>query len=395
MIEPVAVVICGYVRTPFGRFNGALRGKSGPQLGALVIDATLSKSGVSENEVDATYLGVGMIGSAVLTPARQAVLASRLPETTPSFAVDRACCSGMTAISLGFKDILARQAETIIAGGFESLSSTPLLMPRSREKMLGAVTLDDPLLLRAPMLDSSISVYTSEEALKHGVDREAQDEWAVQSHERYFAAEKQHYFDDERIPVSDGESVLLASDESPRADTSLEKLKQLRVVGGSKTITAGNAPGLNDGAAALLMTSESKAKQLGLEILAYIKGYAQVSGAPTSGSYTPAIAISKLLKRSAISPAGLDLLEINEAFAATVLVSTLHLGGGESGAKSLRAKTNRHGGAVAIGHPLGASGARIVMTLINGLRRRGGGVGVAAVCGGFGQGDSVLIEVRG
>jgi acetyl-CoA C-acetyltransferase len=335
-----------------------------------------------------------MIGSAVLTPARQAVLASRLPDTTPSFAVDRACCSGMTAIGLGFKDILAGQAETILAGGFESLSSTPLLMPRTREKALGALTLDDPLLLRAPMLDSSISVYTSEEALKHGVDRAAQDEWAVQSHERYFAAERKNYFDDERIPLSENNTVLLATDESPRVDTSLEKLRHLRTVGGSKTITAGNAPGLNDGAAALLMTSTSKAKELGLDVLAYVKGYAQVSDAPTSGSFTPAIAISKLLKRSGIVPGDLDLLEINEAFAATVLVSTLHLGNGEAGASALRAKTNLHGGAVAIGHPLGASGARVVMTLINGLHRRGGGIGAAAICGGFGQGDSILIEVR-
>ena len=255
-------------------------------------------------------------------------------------------------------------------------------------------------MLRAPdYIGGSISSYTAEEALKHGVDRAAQDAWAVESHRRYFAADEAGYFDFERLPITvpngkSGEQIV-DKDELPRRDTSVEKLAALKTVSGSKTITPGNAPGLNDGAAALVLMSGKKARQLSVPILARIRGYAQVSEGPTSGSYTPAIAIERLLQRQGLTPDRLDLIEINEAFAATVLVSTLRLAGKDAAAaEKLRTRTNPHGGAVAIGHPLGASGARLVMTLINGLRRRGGGLGAAAICGGYGQGDSILIEVR-
>jgi acetyl-CoA C-acetyltransferase len=393
------IVIGAVARTPFGRFTGALRTRTGPQLGAGIIDSLLQRANLPRQAVEATYLGVGMIASATLTPARQAVLLSQLPNETPSLTVDRACCSGMTAIGLGLKEIRAGAAKTLVCGGFESLSLTPLLMPRSRTRPLGELVLDDPLLLRGPVVDAPIAAYTSEEALKHGIDRAEQDAWAVESHQRYFAADAENYFDFERVPVrvDDGKAGerVVAKDESPRPDTSVEKLAGLKPVNGSKTITAGNAPGLNDGAATLLLTTESKAREFGLPILARLRGYAQVSEGPTSGSYTPAIAIERLLKAHDLSAQQIDLIEINEAFAATVLVSTLRLAGADRAAAArLRQRTNRHGGAVAIGHPLGASGARITMTLINGLRRRGGGVGVAAICGGFGQGDSVLLEVR-
>jgi acetyl-CoA C-acetyltransferase len=395
------VVVTALARTPFGRFNGVLRERSGPELGAAIIDEVCGRAKLSAGAADAVYLGVGMIGSATLTPARQAVLLSRLPNETPSLAVDRACCSGMTALGLGLKDIKAGAADTVICGGFESLSRTPLLMPRSRDRALGELVLGDPLLLRAPdFIGGSIATYTADEALKHGIDRPAQDAWAVESHRRYFAADAEGYFDFERTPicVPNGKSGdhVIDKDESPRRDTSAEKLAALKTVHGSKTITPGNAPGLNDGAAALILMSEKRARELSVPILARIRGYAQVSEGPTSGSYTPAIAIEQLLKRHGLTPDRLDLIEINEAFAATVLVSTLRLAGKDpAAAEKLRTRTNPHGGAVAIGHPLGASGSRIVMTLINGLRRRGGGVGVAAICGGFGQGDSVLVEVRG
>jgi acetyl-CoA C-acetyltransferase len=394
------VVVAAVARTPFGRFNGVLRDRSGPELGAAIIDQVCARAKLPAGAVDAVYLGVGMIGSATLTPARQAVLRSQLPNETPSLAVDRACCSGMTAVGLGFKDIKVGAADTVICGGFESLSRTPLLMPRTRDRALGELVLDDPLLLRAPdFIGGSISSYTADEALKHGIDRPAQDAWAVESHRRYFAADAEGYFDFERTPirVPNGKSgdQVIDKDESPRRDTSVEKLAALKTVRGSMTITPGNAPGLNDGAAALILLSEKRALELSVPILARIRGYAQVSEGPTSGSYTPAIAIEKLLQRHGLTPDRLDLIEINEAFAATVLVSTLRLAGKDpAAAEKLRVRTNPHGGAVAIGHPLGASGARIVMTLINGLRRRGGGIGAAAICGGFGQGDSVLLEVR-
>lgn len=398
------VVVCAVARTPFGRFNGALRRRSGPELGALAIDALLDRAKLPERAVEAAYLGVGMIGSATLTPARQAVLLSRLANETPSLTVDRACCSGMTAVGLGFKDIRAGAAETVLCGGFESLSGTPLLMPRTRERPLGELVLDDPLLLRAPVVDAPIAAYTGEEALRHGIERPMQDAWAVESHRRYFAADADGYFDFERVPVAvpngskSGDKngdVTVGKDESPRADSSVEKLATLKTVHGSKTITPGNAPGLNDGAAALLLTTRGKARDFALPVLARIRGYAQVSEGPTSGSYTPAIAIERLLSRHGLTTPDLHLIEINEAFAATVLVSTLRLAGNDKAkAATLRERVNPHGGAVAIGHPLGASGTRIVMTLINGLRRRGGGLGAAAICGGFGQGDSILLDVR-
>ena len=394
------VVVAALARTPFGRFNGVLRERTGPELGAIIIDEVCARAKLPEGTVDTVYMGVGMIGSAVLTPARQAVLQSKLPKETPSLALDRACCSGMTALGLGFKDIKVGVADTLICGGFESLSRTPLLMPRTRDRALGELVLDDPLLLRAPeYIGGSISSYTAEEALRHNVDRKAQDAWAVESHRRYFAADAAAYFDFERVPVHvpNGKSsdITVDKDESPRRDTSLEKLAALKTVRGSKTITPGNAPGLNDGAAALVLMSRNKARDLSAPVLARIRGYAQVSEGPTSGSYTPAIAIERLLQRHGLTPDQLDLIEINEAFAATVLVSTLRLAGNDhAAADKLRLRTNPHGGAVAIGHPLGASGARIVMTLINGLRRRGGGLGAAAICGGYGQGDGILLDVR-
>ncbi len=394
------VVVAALARTPFGRFNGALREVSAPQLGATIIDEVIGRARLPDGAVDAAYLGVGMIAGAVLTPARQAVLQSRLPNETPSLTVDRACCSGMTAVGLGFKDIRVGAAEAVLCGGFESLSRTPLLMPRSRERPLGELVLEDPLLLRAPaFIGGSISTYTAEEALRHGIDRAAQDAWAVESHRRYFAADAAGYFDFERVPVrvpnGKGGEQVVEKDESPRRDTSVEKLAMLKTAHGSKTITAGNAPGLNDGAAALVLMAEDKARELAAPVLARIRAYAQVSEGPTSGSYTPALAIEELIKPLDLTPDRLDLIEINEAFAATVLVSSLRLAGRDpAAAAKLRARVNAHGGAVAIGHPLGASGARLVMTLINGLRRRGGGIGAAAICGGFGQGDSVLVEVR-
>lgn len=385
------VVVTALARTPFGRFNGALRHRSGPELGAAAIDAVMARTRAPAKAVEAVYMGVGMIGSAALTPVRQALLLSGLPSEIPSLAVDRACCSGMTAIGLGFKDIRLGAADCVLSGGLESLSRTPLLMPRNRERPLGQLVLDDPLLLRGAVVDLPIAAYTSEEALRHGVERAAQDAWALESHRRYFAAEAQGYFDFERVALPE-----LQSDESPRRDSTLERLADLKTVHGAKTITPGNAPGLNDGAAALVLISARKARELDLPVLARIRDYAQVSEGPTSGSYTPAIAIGRLLERNALDVDRLDLLEINEAFAATVLVSTLRLAGGDArAAERIRARTNVHGGAVAIGHPLGASGARLVMTLINGLRRRGGGLGAAAICGGFGQGDSLLLEVPG
>ena len=392
------IVFVAAARTPFGRFEGAFKDIEAPRLGALAINEILARCGSLKDAVGALYAGVGMIGSAVLTPVRQAVLLSNLPQSTPSAMIDRACCSGMTAIGVGMKDIRCGEAKAVIAGGFESLSRTPVLWPRQRERRIADVTMTDPLLMRGMMVDRPIPVYSGDEALRHGVSRLEQDEWAMRSHQRYFAAAAAGYFSFERFAVDTtdgkGRARRVDADESPRADSSLEKLAALTPVYGGKTVTAGNAPGLNDGAAFVAITRRDVAAAHGIAPLARLVDYVQVCGGPTSGTTTPATAILRLAERNGCGPAAWDLLEINEAYAATPLVSTLVLAGNDQAvAESLRERTNVHGGAVAIGHPLGASGARIVMTLINGLRRRGGGRGAAAICGGFGQGDAVMIEV--
>lgn len=389
------IVIAGGTRTPFGKFGGGLKGVSAPELGAFAINAALDRSGLAPEAVDAAYLGVGMIGAGMLTPVRQAVLRSRLGDATPSFGVDRACCSGMTALGLAFKDIRAGESSLVIAGGFESLSRTPQLFPRNHSGRVGGVAVDDPLMMRGEVVATSISGYTAQEALQHGVDRAMQDEWALQSHERYFAADAAGFFDAERVAFEDG-PLRIEKDEAPRADTSIEKLARLKTVYDSATVTAGNAPGLSDGAAAMVVAGGDAARARGLAVQATVLAYAQVCGGPTSGSHTPAVAIRAVLGKAGVRLDDVALIEINEAFAATPLVSTLKLADGDRAhAERLRTRTNVHGGAVAIGHPLGASGARLVMTLANGLEARGGGLGVAAICGGFGQGDAVLIRVDG
>lgn len=391
-------VVVAVARTPFGRFEGTLREINGPNLGAFAINEVLTRARVAPQEIDALYGGVGMIGSAVLTPVRQAVLLSKLLETTPSTSIDRACCSGMTAIGTGMKDIACGEARAVLCGGFESLSQTPILWPRQRARRIGDVSVTDPLLMRGLVVDRPIPVYSGDEALRYGIDRREQDAWALQSHQRYFAAEASSYFEFERftLDITDakGRPRRVSTDESPRKDTDLEKLSCLDPVYGGKTVTPGNAPGLNDGAAFLCICRRDFAVDHGLEPLARLVDYVQVCGSPTSGTATPATAIVKLAARNDRRPSDWDLIEINEAYAATPLVSTLILGDGDRvEADRLRRRTNIHGGAVAIGHPLGASGARIVMTLISALRERGGGRGAAAICGGFGQGDAIMIEV--
>jgi acetyl-CoA C-acetyltransferase len=390
------VVVTAFARTPFGRFGGGLATLSTAKLGALAINHLLERDGVRTDAIDALYAGIGMMAGGTITPVRQALLMSTLPETVPSLMVDRACCSGMTAIGLAYKEILSETSQMLICGGFESLSQTPRLSPRSSSK-IGVVTLEDPLLLKAPIVDRQIAVYTGDEALAHGVTREAQDTWALNSHRRYHEAEARGFFESERvaIQVPTPAGVLATErDESPRTDTTMERLAALPPIYGSATITAGNAPGLNDGAALLLLSDARRAKALGQTPLARIVSYAQVAAGRTSGVTTPALAIRAALDRCGLSLEAIDLFEINEAYAATPLVSTLIMAAqDQKRAQSLRARTNINGGAVAIGHPVGASGARLVMTLIAALRARGGGLGAAAICGGFGQGDAVIVEV--
>lgn len=395
------VHVYAYLRTPFGRYAGALSGWDASELAATTIDALVTRSGVAPDQVGTVIVGVGMIAAAQLTPARQAVLRSTLPQHTPSVTVDRACCSGMSAIAVARLEVALGESDGVIAGGVDVLSRTPWLLERTRASRVGPPALTDPLLLHSPFSDESIAAYTSREALQVGVDRAAQDAWALQSHERWHAAQRDGYFDDEviaveRRPSMRGAMARLEHDEAPRADSSLAALAALGTVRGSATITAGNAPGLSDGAAFVLIGSREFGAAHGLTPLAEIIAHARVAEAPTSGTRTPALAIRRVLGHADARLKDLTLLEINEAFAATPLVSLESLAEGDAALNArLRERTNVHGGAVAIGHPLGASGARNVMTLVHGLRRRGGGLGVAAICGGYGQGEALLVRVPG
>jgi acetyl-CoA C-acetyltransferase len=389
------VVVCAMARSPFGRFGGALVGIDAPRLGALVLNALLMRAKINPSEVQALYGGIGLAGAAMLTATRQMLLRSSLPETTPSIGIDRACCSGLTAIALASRDIACGLQDVAIAGGFESLSSMPVLLPRRHGTRPGNIQLSDPLILGGEIVDRPIATYSGEEALRYGISREAQDAWAAQSHSRYFAAHAQGFFQDELVEIPLEEEKVFTEDEGPRLDSTPEKLARLKTVYGSPTVTAGNAPGLSDGAAFVLLATRERAQALGLSVLGRVTASAQVSGTPTSGTSTPAVALQNLLAASGHLLSDIDRLEINEAYAATPLVSTHVLADGDAGLlERLRARTNPWGGAVALGHPLGASGARLVMTLLAGFHRPGSveRLGAAAICGGFGQGDALLVE---
>jgi acetyl-CoA C-acetyltransferase len=394
-VSDEAVHIVAVARTPFGSFFGALRDRPAEDLAAACIDALLARCALEPEAVDALYAGVGMLASGTLTPARRAVLASRLPDTTPSMTVDRACCSGMTAIGLGWRELRSGDARLVLCGGFDSLSRTPLLAERRRRTRPGdpgswdpTAAVSDPLRLESPRGGRTIAEYTGEEALARGVTREQQDEWALTSHRRYFDADAAGAFATERLAFAE-----LDRDEAPRRSADQALLARLPTLYESATITAGNAPGLSDGAAFVALATDSAVREFSLEPIARLHDHVSVAGEPTSGSYTPALAIRRLLERAGLTLNRLELLEINEAYAATPLVSTLELcGKDETAADALRERCNVHGGAVAIGHPLGASGARITMHLALALAARGGGYGAAAICGGFGQGDGLLLE---
>ncbi len=372
-----------------------MRSIDGHELAARCIDWLIGDEMASQ-PIDVLYAGVGMASGGVYSPARRAVLASRLPSSTPSAAVDLACGSGLAAVGLAWKDIRAGGAKSAICGGFESLSRTPVWLRRQRRTAPGDPSAwrpgekaYDPLSLQNPVVGKAIVDYTGEQALARGIDRGQQDEWALRSHERYFAAHRRSFFAAERIELPE-----LGADEAPRANLTRAALERLPVLYSSPTVTAGNAPALADGAAFLSIAVVEHAERYGRKPLARIIDFVSVADGPMSSIRAPALAAERLLERNSLQLDDLDLLEINEAYAATLLVSTLELVGGDRRrAKALRSRTNINGGALAIGHPMGASGARIVMTLVSALRERGGGVGLASICGAFGQADAVLLEV--
>lgn len=392
------VVLLGGVRSGFGRFGGSLRETPVVALGAAVMNGALDRTGLEKSQVEGLYLGMALIMGGKMVPARQVQVAAGLPLSVPTLTVDRACCSGMSAVGIAYRNLGAGVMQVAVAGGMENMSRTPYLLHEGRfGHKRGDWSMEDLLLLRSPVSDRAIAQYVGEVSLRYGVSREEQDGWAVRSQQRYAAALERGVFAEEILPISatlDGKAVEFARDEQPRPETSLDKLARLKTVSGSPTVTAGNAPGLNDGACALVLASATWARASAQQPLARLLGYVEIAGDPEGSAYLPAVAIQKLLVTLGLNLDAVRLIEINEAFAAMPLVSSLELCGRDAAkAAALREKINVNGGAVAIGHPTGASGARIILTLANELRRRGGGIGLAAICGGFGQTDAVAIAV--
>lgn len=391
------VLLTEGLRTPFGRFGGKLAGYSAVELGVLATKAMLARADVDPADIDESLFGTAMLAASTSVAARQINVRSGIPARTPSLTIDRACCSSMTCVGLGMAKIRASDAELILAGGIESASQTPFLMRGVRwGHRLGDFAVEDPMQLRNPINGQPITVVTGQAALSFGVDREQQDDWAFESHRKYFAALDAGVYADEIIAVStDRQSdETLAFDEAARRTVSRDKLATLPTAYGSPTVTAGNAPGLNDGAATLLLMSGDEAARRGVTGLGEILSYAQVCGEPDSSVYMPGRAIQLALEKAGIGLRELKRIEINEAFAAMPLVSTLELAQGDAELlRALRAMTNVNGGSVALGHPTGASGARVVMALARELRRIGGGYGAAAICGGYGQADAVILKV--
>lgn len=402
------VVIVEAVRTPFGRFDGILKTTLSMDLGVMVLKEIIMRTRVDPKEVNEVYYGTCIPAEyAIYTnvPARQITLLAGFPEDSISLTIDRACCSSMTALRLGYQAIKTENAEIVIASGAESMGNTPLIARADKIRWgskLGPIELEDVLFELGYSRKGFAPVATDsgEVAVEYGVTREMQDRWALQSHQRWFKAyeEGKYKVGEElmaiELPQPKGGPILFDRDEQPRKDSSLEKLARLTAVYGSPTVTAGNAPGMNSGASAIMIMSRKKAEEKGLRPLATINAMQCAAGSPKYMACVPAIAIEKLLKKVGKAIDDMNLIEINEAFAAVTLVSLQILAKDDPDKlKELQEKTNVNGGAIAIGHPVGASGARVTMTLMYELMRRGGGNGVAAICGGLSQGEAILLSV--
>ena len=388
-------VIVGSARTPIGKLSGALAGFSAADLGGLAIKAALERAGVGAEQIDYVLMGhVLQAGQGQIT-ARQAAAKAGIPMTTPANTINKVCLSGINAIYLADQMIQAGDAEVVVAGGMESMTNAPYLLPGARAGYrMGDKEVVDSLVndglwcaFDAVHMGAGTENYIGQVG---GISREAQDEAAAKSHERAAAAQKEGRFADEITPVSipqrKGDPVLVDTDEGVRPGTTTESLGGLRpAFSKDGTITAGNASQISDGAAAVIVMSRAKAEELGATPLAELIGYGMVAGPDPSLLTQPSRAIKRALERDDMTPSDVDLFELNEAFAAVGLASMRDLGISDD-------IVNVNGGAIALGHPVGMSGTRVVLTLINELRRRGGGVGAAALCGGGGQGDAAIIR---
>jgi acetyl-CoA C-acetyltransferase len=390
-----SVIVAG-ARTPIGRLLGGLKDLSAADLGAVAIKGALDKAGVSGDQVEYVILGQVIQAGAGQITARQAATKGGIPMTVPSITINKVCLSGINAIALADQLIRAGEHDIIVAGGMESMTNAPHLLPKSREGFkYGDVTLVDSMAYDAlwdQFTEQAMGALT-EQCNADGVclTREEQDAFAARSHQRAAEAWKNGLFDDEVVPVEipqrRGDPMVVSQDEGIRGDTTAESLGKLRPAFSKEgTITAGSSSQISDGACAVVVMSRAKAEELGLSWIAEIGASGQVAGPDSTLQMQPAAAISKACAKEGIEPADLDLLEINEAFAAVGIASARELGLDED-------KVNVNGGAIALGHPVGMSGARIALHLALELKRRGGGTGAAALCGGGGQGDALILRV--
>jgi len=385
-------VVLGAARTPFGKFGGALSPLSAPELGGVAIREAIGRAGIEDEEIQHSIFGIVVQAGVGQIPSRQANFHAGLPFDLTTETLNQVCASGLRSATLAETLIRAGDYEVVLAGGMESMSNAPYLLPKARWgiRMGDAPTID--AMMHDGLLDAFEHVnmirFGTEGARKFDIPRERQDEWALRSHQRAAAATDRlaEEIVGVKVPGRKGEVSYVESDESIRRDTTLEKLAALRPLDEGGTVTAGNAPGVTDGAGALVLASEGFAEKRSLEPLGTIVAHAKVAEEPPNLLTVPGNAGKLALQRAGWSAGELDLVEINEAFAGVAIHSTEILGVDPE-------IVNVNGGALALGHPIGASGARILMTLLYELRRRGGGRGLAAICSGGGQGDAVLMEV--
>jgi acetyl-CoA C-acetyltransferase len=390
-----SVIVSG-ARTPVGKFGGGLSSLTASDLGGIAIKEALQRGGVSPESVDEVILGCVLQGGQGQIPSRQAAQKAGLPWETKTETINKVCASGLRSITMADQIIRAGDEEVIVAGGMESMSNAPYILPKARWGLrMGDSSVKDLMVhdgLTCTFTGVHMGIYGNDVANEMEISRERQDEWAYRSHSLAVKAADNNLFAEEIVPVEvpqrKGDPIVVSEDESPRKDTSVESLAKLRpVFSQDGTITAGNAPGVNDGAAAVVVMSEERAAKEGKEVMATILGHTAIAVEAKDFSKTPGLVITELLKKTGKTLEEIDLFEINEAFAAVALTSA------ELAGLDLE-KVNVNGGAVALGHPIGASGTRIVLTLIHELKRRGGGLGIASICSGGGQGDAILVEVK-
>ncbi|KYD02193.1 acetyl-CoA C-acetyltransferase [Bacillus atrophaeus] len=389
-------VIVSAARTPFGKFGGALKELKAAELGGIAIKEALNRAGINGSQADEVIMGMVVQAGAGQIPSRQAARLAEVPWEVPTETINKVCASGLRAVTLGDQIIRAQDGDILVAGGMESMSNIPYAVPAGRwGARMGDAAMQDLMVydgLTCAFDQVHMAVHGNTAAEEYGITRKEQDEWALRSQKRAAHAIDEGKFKEEIVPVvwvdRKGKTKTADTDEGLRRETSLEQLAKLPPIYSKEgSVTAGNAPGVNDGAGAFVLMSEEKAAELGKKPLATILGFAAVGQEASCLAAAPGLAINKLLKKTGFSVQDIDLFEVNEAFASVALTCEKIVGWD-------REKVNVNGGAIALGHPIGASGARILMTLIYELKRRGGGLGIAAICSGAAQGDAILIRVH-